>query len=498
MEENKEQIDIMEYMPEKFENIPSINKENMFDKEKEYELNQNLKELDFISDSLKEKEKEKSKGYTRIFRNIIKKKSEIMKNILKKRLTKWRKEAVKGLIVKKTIIVRISVSREKDYKDRYKNKLRLDKENEKEKSKSTNKNVIKSHNFIQPEINSYNIVREKIDNIDNQQDNTKENLNIDNIVNNENTDIQIDNITNNFTIEKNNTININNEDNILKDNEKDNESNKDISNENLKMKKNKLINISNEKPKNTAQIYNIYATNTKPDSTNNINNKFTKVNNITLISRTYNKNDKQKIQESNKKNENNLNKNQKYNASNVAIISSSYTTKNNKNNKEQKETTKNNALINKNEMKGYYIKYDGFHENKNIYSSIPIPVKTVNLNEKEYNPYRNNNYNKISSIRNAPDNKNKSDINLYSRRTYQLNNNKNINNNNISSISNISNIEKYNNYTSRPGNYSSIRQKLNTIENTNLRGGVTTVIQHYGGRRKQYENYNQKSFKKTK
>jgi hypothetical protein len=32
MEENKEQIDIMEYMPEKFENMPSINKENMFDK----------------------------------------------------------------------------------------------------------------------------------------------------------------------------------------------------------------------------------------------------------------------------------------------------------------------------------------------------------------------------------------------------------------------------------------------------------------------------------
>ena len=163
MEENKEQIDIIEYMPENFENISDINKENMFNKEKEYEYNQNLKELDFISDSLKEKEK--PKGYTRIFRNIIKKKSEIMKNILKKRFAKWRKDTMKGLIVKKTIIVRISVLREKDYKDRYKNKLRLDKENEKGKSKSTNKNVIKSHNFIQPEINSYNIVREKIDNM---------------------------------------------------------------------------------------------------------------------------------------------------------------------------------------------------------------------------------------------------------------------------------------------------------------------------------------------
>jgi len=487
MEENKEQIDIIEYMPEKFENIADINKENMFDKEKEFELNQNLKELDFISDSLKEKEK--PKGYTRIFRNIIKKKSDIMKNILQKRFTKWRKESVKGLIVKKTIIVRISVSREKDYKDRYKNKLRLEKEKEKEKSKSTNKNDIKSHNFIQPEINTYNIVREKIDTIDNQKVSTNENLNIENKMSNENTDIPIDNIT----IEKNNTININNEDSILKNNEKDNGSSKGIANENLKMKKNKLINISNEKPKNTAQIYNIYATNIKSDSKND--NKFTKVNNITLTSKTYNKNDRQKLQESNsnRKNENDSNKSQKYNASNVAIISSSFTTKNSK---EYKESVNNNALINKNELKGYYIKYDGFHENKNIYSSIPVPVKTINLNEKEYNPYRNNKNNKISSIRNDPDIKNSSDINLYSRRTHQLSNNKNTNN--ITNIKNISSIEKYNNYTSRNGNNSSIRQKLSSTENANLRGGVTTVIQHYGGRRKQYENYDQKSFKKTK
>ena len=480
MEENKEQIDIIEYMPEKFENIADINKENIFDKEKEFELNQNLKELDFISDSLKEKEK--PKGYTRIFRNIIKKKSDIMKNILQKRFTKWRKESVKGLIVKKTIIVRISVSREKDYKDRYKNKLRLEKEKEKEKSKSKNKNDIKSHNFIQPEINTYNIVREKIDTIDNQKVSTNENLNIENKMSNENTDIPIDNIT----IEKNNTININNEDSILKNNEKDNGSSKGIANENLKMKKNKLINISNEKPKNTAQIYNIYATNIKSDSKND--NKFTKVNNITLTSKTYNKNDRQKLQESNsnRKNENDSNKSQKYNASNVAIISSSFTTKNSK---EYKESVNNNALINKNELKGYYIKYDGFHENKNIYSSIPVPVKTINLNEKEYNPYRNNKNNKISSIRNDPDIKNSSDINLYSRRTHQLSNNKNTNN-----ITNIKNIK----YTSRNGNNSSIRQKLSSTENANLRGGVTTVIQHYGGRRKQYENYDQKSFKKTK
>jgi len=489
MEENKEQIDIIEYMPEKFENIPDINKEDIYDKEKEYEFNQNLKELDFISDSLKEKEK--PKGYTRIFRNIIKKKSEIMKNILKKRFLRWRKESAKGLIVKKTIIVRISVSREKDYKDRYKNKLRLEKEKEKEKSKSTNKNDIKSHNFMQPEINSYNIVREKIDNIDDQKDNTNDNLNIDNKMNNKNNEISIDNITNNFTIVKNETININKENKPLKSDEKDNISNKDISNENLKMKKNKLINISNEKPKNTAQMYNINTTNKKLDSNNN--NKFTKINNITLNSKTYSKNDKQRLQDSsNKKNQNDSNKNQKYNASNIAIFSSSFTTKNNKNDKELKETFNNNKTNDKIELKGYYIKYDGFHENKNIYSSIP--VKTINLNEKEYNPYRNNNKNRISSKQNVLDNKNNSDINLFSRRTHQISNHKNTNN--ITNDKNISNIEKYNNYTSRNGNNSSIRQKLNTTENSNLRGGVTTVIQHYGGRRKQYENYDQKSFKK--
>lgn len=484
MEENKEQIDIIEYMPEKFENISDINKENIYDNEKEYEFNQNLKELDFISDSLKEKEK--PKGYTRIFRNIIKKKSEIMKNILKNRFLRWRKESAKGLIVKKTIIVRISVSREKDYKDRYKNKLRLEKE--KEKSKSTNKNDIKPHNFMQPEINSYNIVREKIDNIDDQNDN----LNIDNKMNNKNNEIPIDNITNNFTIVKNETININNENKPLKSDEKDNISKKDISNENLKMKKNKLINISNEKPKNTAQMYNINTTIKKSDSNNN-NNKFTKINNITLNSKTYSKNDKQKLQDSsNKKNQNDSNKNQNYNTSNIAIFSSSFTTKNNKNDKELKETFNNNKTNDKNELKGYYIKYDGFHENKNIYPSIP--VKTINLNEKEYNPYRTNNKNRISFKQNVLNNKNNSDINLFSRRTHQISNHKN--SNNITSVKNISSIEKYNNYTSRIGNNSFIRQKLNTTENTNLRGGVTTVIQHYGGRRKQYENYDQKSFKK--
>lgn len=496
MEENKEQIDIMEYMPEKFENIPDITKENMLDKEKEYELNQNLKELDFISDPLKDKEK--PKGYTRIFRNIIKKKSEIIKNILKKRFIKWRKESLKGLIVKKTIIVRISVSREKDYKDRYKNKLRLDKEREKEKSKSTNKNDIKSHNFMQPVI-SYNIATEKIDNIDTHKDITNDNLNIDNKMNIKNDDIQIDNNTNNNTIEKNST-NINSEDNFLKVNEKEKESNKSIENQNLKMKKNTLINISDEKPKSTSQIYK-NATDIKLDSNNN--NKFTKVNTITLNSKTYNKNDKQKQQDSNKKkNENYSNTIQKYNASNIAILSSS---KNNKNDKEQKEATynktleinnkqKNEASNDKNELKGYYIKYDGFHENNNIYSSIP--VKTINLNENEYNPYRINNNNKLSSVKNPQDDKNKSDINLYSRRTHQMSNHKNTNN--ITSVKDISSIEKYNNYTSRNGNISSIRPKLNTTEKTNLKGGVTTVIQHYGGRRKQYENYDQKSYKKTK
>ena len=37
----------------------------------------------------------KTKGYVRVFRNIIKKKNELLKNILDNRFKKWKKEALK-------------------------------------------------------------------------------------------------------------------------------------------------------------------------------------------------------------------------------------------------------------------------------------------------------------------------------------------------------------------------------------------------------------------
>ena len=47
------------------------------------------------------------------------------------------------------------------------------------------------------------------------------------------------------------------------------------------------------------------------------------------------------------------------------------------------------------------------------------------------------------------------------------------------------------NYSSRTQNISSVDKVINPEK---LKGGVTTVIQHYGGRRKQLQNYENNSF----
>ena len=60
----------------------------------------------------------KPKGYVRIFRKYIKKKAQIMNNIIDNRFKLWKKITLKGLKVKRTIFIRISVSKEKDRKNK--------------------------------------------------------------------------------------------------------------------------------------------------------------------------------------------------------------------------------------------------------------------------------------------------------------------------------------------------------------------------------------------
>ena len=119
------------------------------------------------------KTRKKPKGYSRFLRNIIKDKAKVMKEILQNRFFKWRKDALKGKI-KKTVMIRISVSREKDPKPKYP----MSRVKPKEQSRSVNKNDFKSLNAYNPPQNINNIRVQKVDNME------KENKNIRNTNNN--------------------------------------------------------------------------------------------------------------------------------------------------------------------------------------------------------------------------------------------------------------------------------------------------------------------------
>ena len=449
--------------PEEIKNEENqINNENISEKKNENEniLNHNLNDLEPTKEQ--PKEKKKSKGFTRILRSIIKKNNEILKNILKTRFTEWRKEALKGLKVKKTILIRISVSKEKDYKNR---NMKLDDVKEKEKSKSINKYDIKS--FKSPkDKNTYNIVREKIDNQDSDNNN---NIKIVNTV------FKNSNGNNNVVIGNNNDINIKSEV------DKNKEIKIEVNNTNLKPQKTKLINISDEKPKYTPQATR-NVRNQIIDSKNNLTNKFIKIDNTSQKNKTY----AQNIQNSREKEDSN--NRQSLNMNNIGMVYSSSTTKKNKKEKEQKYTFMNNGNLidnknlfnDKNQMKGYYTKNNGYYNNKTFDIS-----NSVNLNDKGY--ISQTTYKKIDNRKSINDmNRTKdirSNINLYSRKTFQVNKNKNTSANN--------NNSSYTNYNSRPYNISSVDKVINPEK---LKSGVTTVIQHYEGKIMQLQNYESNSF----
>ena len=109
----------------------------------------------------------KNKGYARIFRNIIKKKNKELKHILINRFKKWKEEAFKGMFIRKTIIVRISVSRDNILKNR-KNSSNINriKDLTENRSKSADKNL--------KSFDKNDIKEKKINNI--KMKNTNENI----------------------------------------------------------------------------------------------------------------------------------------------------------------------------------------------------------------------------------------------------------------------------------------------------------------------------------
>ena len=449
MEGNSSPIYIIENQNEKnIDQILDINNENLSEKYNQNESTQNLNMIEPENKSSKECQIPVNKGFVRIFRNIFKKKDNNRKKILENLFIKWRKESLKGLRIKKTIIVRISVSRKKDLKNKYKNKFNFEKEIE--KSKSVDKNRIKTFN------KNKNKIKREI-----------KNNNIDNKIEKKNYDNKYNNIGY-YEIDRNNKGKNDNQALNKKDYSNNNNINnaKIINNESLKSK-NKIVEINEEKPKITPKIdknRNIYPINNphiqnyKPlNNENNIDLVPTpqkQYNNINIIFTSSTKKTKKDIPN----NKNN----------NIKNVKSVYNLNNNNQNINIQSTNINN------ESNGYYIKYDRYHKDKKNYVLMTPNQKNLNrqyYNIKNENDLIRNNKRKISdNVDNSSSQVNKTDYNKFKRNTYQINGRTSNNNAKI--------IEKY---KKKDKNYTFSQ---NTVKPA-LKSGVTTVVQHYSGRRKQ-------------
>lgn len=445
------------------------------------------------------KTRKKVKGYCRFLRNVIKEKSKTLKQIIQKRFIKWRKDALKGKI-KKTVMIRISVSKEKDPKSKY----QISKANPKEQSKSVNKNELKSFNINNLPKNITNLKVQKMDDFI-KEDNKINNNRVNDVKTFNN--IEIKSISNVNTNKDKNMIyktgNANNKNEGNKDNKENNAIKIDLSKNNKKdnNSKNKLNN------QNTTPIIN-------PKS-NKLNQE-----NISKIPKPNQNIIKNKPQDLNKKPISNI--------SNINVVYTSSTKKNNPN--EIKNKTENKHLIYKNYQtdkkekmnsnknkdnktdlkdkipKDLYKKYERNNQNNpRIVNNIKIDLTKGNYTRQTFN---NRHVKDNNSFTNLYQNYNKlQNINLYNNNTYQRRNNDNNDNRSISNYSiktdiNIRNY--YNNNEDSLSIYSTRERREGNIPNgvislrKNTKGGRTTVIQHYLGQRRKYENYDNKSYDANK
>ena len=412
------------------------------------------------------KTRKKPKGCSRFLRNVIKDKAKVMKEILQNRFFKWRKDALKGKI-KKTVMIRISVSREKDPKPKYP----ISRVKPKEQSRSVNKNDFKALNINNPPQNINNIRVQKVDDME------KANKNIRN---------------------KNNNVNqnkIQNKTNV------DNKKDKDKGYQKVKAENKKDIQPSKDL-KNNKQIPYIKIN-------NNDRNKINNQSEIQKITPRANKVKQQNISNIPKPNQNkqrtiskDLNKSPLTNNSNIGVIYSSAATKNNNYPNDKKYSKVNNYKNNnnQNETKGnipkdIYKKYQRYNE----HTSLPVKTVKIDLTKGKYNnntfnrPNRDDDlYNNLSSDRNI---RNK---NIYNNNTYERKNNKSSNN---SFYKYSVNSENYNNDSSSMLSHSRKESNLTygpALMKKNLKEGITTVIQHFSGQRRKVDNYNNNIFETKK
>ena len=106
--------------------------------------------------------------------------------------------------------------------------------------------------------------------------------------------------------------------------------------------------------------------------------------------------------------------------------------------------------------------------------------------QKKINVHKRDNNNNIHSVNNNK-------FNYYKLNTFQNINNKKLYNTNNDNDNDIK--VNYSNYTSRKNSNASYSHSNATVK-TSLKGGVTTVIQHYSGKRARFDDYSKDSIKK--
>jgi hypothetical protein len=419
----------------------NLNSNHIEEKNNELPLNKNEGEVMKEKNSLNIK----PKGYVRIFRKYIKKKGQIMNNIIENRLRLWEKIILKDLTFKKKILVRISVSKEKDRKSKSYRAAKLNAG----KKNLNNIKIINQNEFLGlndiSEIKPTKFKRIFVSNnkeINNKTYNKPQNkkYNINNTVGN-------------------NSSTHNKYKRFFENNKQSNNNKNKIDNKVIKYNKNRrnpLIEISDEKP--------------KKDQFKNIRNDYKK--NINL------KNKFNKIEIS----KNNSEHKSEFNSSKLKNIYKSYSVYNKNNNKNESN----------NNSKDYHLKYA-----KNYNNTITLPPKKTqnkfNSKEKQYlSPYSTKKYIPQKKIYSE---KKEKEYNSFFLKKFQNKNNviKPIKLN-IRDI-NINNYQ-YLNCTTR-------RAKLDKDENSfvdkkTLKRGITSVIQHFSGKIETFLNYDKSTSKSKK
>ena len=433
-------------------NKPNSTKNQEYtNKEKIYEypapVKEEEKEKKIIKVNVKPNSDIKQKGYVRILRNIIKRKHKTLNNNVRKSFILWKVETLKGLRYRKTIIVRISISTEKDNKQRINTDEKLNKSSE---TKSKFKSFTKILNTNPKKKNIGIGVAYKAENKPTYVNHNLKNHSVF-MSPKENKDSKRA-IYNKLNI---NDIGINGIKGINGINGINNK------------RQNKLIEVPNKEKKqlNYSRSSIDYKTN---DTSHYLNNK---------LDNTF-----QQLNSS----RNNKPRNHNYNNTSndlYKLINNNNPIKNIKKNID-KNTTK---ILNKN--------YEGYFSQSNIYSPNQSRNNTesntiINQSLNVSKPY---NTKKFIPLSKNPSSKIKTDnYSSYFTNVYQ---NKDKNNNLIKKEPYKIKID-FNNYTMRREN--KIKNPEKTIDKETLKKGVTSVVQHYSGVREKLNNYDKNTLKTIK